>query len=105
MSCEVPGFGELLEGSIRDGIGMGHEDALEWQRAHLRDGFSHRRARTRMHSNVRGRPDLFVAPKDACCDAPSPVVVCAGGHEQICGNQRATGGVEEDGLVEKWNSP
>ena len=34
---EVPGFGELLNGSIRDWIGMGHEDSLEWQRAHLRD--------------------------------------------------------------------
>ena len=34
---EVPGFGELLNGSIRDRVGMGHENSLEWQRAHLRD--------------------------------------------------------------------
>ena len=32
---EVPGFGELFNGSIRDRIGMGHENSLEWQRAHL----------------------------------------------------------------------
>ena len=36
-NSEVPGFGELLNGSIRDRIGMGHEDSLEWQRAHLRN--------------------------------------------------------------------
>ena len=36
-NSEVPGFGELLNRSIRDGIGMGHENSLEWQRANLRD--------------------------------------------------------------------
>ncbi|WP_437761101.1 hypothetical protein [Sorangium sp. So ce1389] len=36
-NSEVPGFGELLSGSIRDWIGMGHEDPLERQRAQLRD--------------------------------------------------------------------
>jgi len=34
---EVPCFGELLNGSMRDWIGMGHENSLEWQRANLRD--------------------------------------------------------------------
>lgn len=29
-NSEVPGFGELLRGSIRDWIGMGYEDSLEW---------------------------------------------------------------------------
>ena len=33
---KVPGFGELLNGSIRDWIGMGHENSLEGQRANLR---------------------------------------------------------------------
>jgi hypothetical protein len=27
---EVPGFGELLNGSIRDWIGVGHENPLNW---------------------------------------------------------------------------
>jgi len=36
-NCEGPGFGELLNGSIRDRIGMGHQNSLERQRAHLRN--------------------------------------------------------------------
>jgi hypothetical protein len=36
-NSEVPGFGELLTGSISDRIGMGHENSLEWQRAQLRN--------------------------------------------------------------------
>ena len=37
VSTRSPSFGELLNGSIRDRIGMGHENSLEWQRAHLRN--------------------------------------------------------------------
>lgn len=36
-TSEVPGFGELLNRSIRERIGMSHEDSLEWQHAHLRN--------------------------------------------------------------------
>jgi hypothetical protein len=31
----TPSFGELLNGAISDGIGMGHENSLERQRLHL----------------------------------------------------------------------
>jgi hypothetical protein len=36
-NSEVPSFGELLNGSIGDRIRVGHENSLEWQRAHLRN--------------------------------------------------------------------
>ena len=65
-NSEVPGLHELLNGSLRDRIGMGHENSLERQRAQLRNGLSHRRARTSTPADVRGRPDVFVAPPDAC---------------------------------------
>ena len=80
-NSEVPSFGELLNGSLRDRIRVGHENSLERQRTHLRNGLSHRRARTSIPSDVRGCPDFFVASPDACCHSPSPVVACAGGYE------------------------